>query len=412
MTFDSLNLSSNLLKNLKKIDFVKLTQVQKEVIPQVIEKKDLLVRSKTGSGKTASYVLPILNDLLATKEKNKKPHIKALILTPTRELTLQVAEFFKTMSLNTNIKVVSLIGGVGISQQLLDVQKGCEIVVATSGRLLDIISKKQISLDKVEYFVLDEADKMLDINFQDELNLVLAQLPNNRQNLLFSATFNEKIYNVASKISSTFTKINIQEEEIIPQTLIQKAILVNKEYKSALLRAFIKEQKLKSVLVFMANKRSCDNIANKFRKYGFSADSFHGDLMQEERIYTLNRFKNRKIEVLFLTDIGARGLDIQDVDCVVNFDLPRSSADYVHRVGRTARAEKDGLALSLLSSEDLEHFRLIEKRYALDIIKEQKEGFLFTKKEIVKQKGTAPVKGKRMSKKDKLRLQQDKDLSK
>ncbi len=412
MTFDSLNLFLKLLENLEKIDFVKLTQVQKEVIPQVIEKKDLLVRSKTGSGKTASYVLPILNDLLTTKEKNKKPHIKALILTPTRELTLQVTEFFKTMSLNTNIKVVSLIGGVGISQQLLDVQKGCDIVVATSGRLLDIISKKQINLDKVEYFVLDEADKMLDINFQDELNLVLAQLPKNRQNLLFSATFNEKIYNVVSKISSVFTKINIQEEEIIPQTLIQKAILINKEYKSALLRAFIKEEKLKSVLVFMANKRSCDNIANKFRKYGFSADSFHGDLTQEERIYTLNRFKNRKIEVLFLTDIGARGLDIQDVDCVVNFDLPRSSADYVHRVGRTARAEKDGLALSLLSSEDLEHFKLIEKRYTLDIIKEQKEGFLFTKKEIVKQKGTAPVKGKRMSKKDKLRLQQAKDLSK
>lgn len=392
------------------MDFISPTAIQQQVIPLVLKNEDILAQAQTGSGKTAAFVLPILNALLA-KPSVKKASIKVLVLTPTRELTLQVAEVFKILSqdFEQKPKVVSIIGGESLSKQLIQVQKGCDIVVATSGRLLDIVAKKQISFAHLNYFVLDEADKMLDLNFTQELENILNILPKKRQNLLFSATFPQKILDIASKITQNPVQVGIQNKEAPVETLNQRVIKVNKANKSALLRHLIKTLSLGQVLVFMANKRSCDNIAFKFKKYGFNAQSFHGDLTQEERNFTLDEYKNKKRDILFATDIAARGLDIKTIECVVNYDLPRSAADYLHRIGRTARAGKDGLAITLLSSEDFEHFKLIEKRCNINVKKEEIEGFLFTEQIISKPKGNAPVKGKRKSKKDKLREKALKD---
>jgi len=406
LSFDIFNLSLELSKALEKNNYKTPTPVQKEVIPLVKTKQDIMVQAKTGSGKTASFVIPILETLKENKTQ-KKAKIKVLVLAPTRELTLQIAESFSTLSrfFPKVLSIVSVIGGEKIGEQLLKIQKGCDVVVATSGRLLDIIGKKQIDLSTIEYFVLDEADKMLDLGFVQELDEILKIIPKNRQNLLFSATYSQKVIDIASKITSNAVKVEIKDSTTHVEEITQRAIFVKKEDRSALLRHLIKENKFKSVLVFMANKRATDNIANKFIKKGYEAESFHGDLTQEERNLTLNDFKDKKIDILFSTDIASRGLHIDDIDCVVNFDLPRGTEDYIHRIGRTARAGKSGTAISFLDNENLSHFKLIEKRYNLDITKEQIEGFDFTLLKTTKQKGTAPVKGKRKSKKDKLREQ-------
>jgi ATP-dependent RNA helicase RhlE len=404
MSFASFALSLPLENSLKRVGYETPTPIQYEVIPLVLQKADVVAQAQTGSGKTAAFVLPILNALLE-EPNTKKPKIKVLVLTPTRELTLQVAEVFTSLSQEFAYKpkIVSIIGGQSIGQQLLEVQKGCDIIVATSGRLLDIVRKNQINFSTLQYFVLDEADKMLDLNFVEELESILSILPHKRQNLLFSATFPPKIMDIISKISQNPVRVTVKSDETIVKTLHQRVFQVNKANKSALLRHLIQSEKLEHVLVFMANKRSCDNIAQKFRKYGFNAESFHGDLTQEERVLTLEDFKNRDIHILFATDIAARGLDIETITCVVNYDLPRSTADYVHRIGRTARAGKSGLAITLLSGEDFEHFKLIEKRCNIALEKEEMVGFELTETVANPPKGILPVKGKRKSKKDKLR---------
>lgn len=414
MPFSNLGLNQRINQALKENAYKNLTSIQEKVIPLILEKKDIMAKAQTGSGKTASFVLPIL-ELFFNKHEEKKEKTKAkistLVLTPTRELALQVSKAFTDFSKNfeNKPKIVTIIGGESITQQLLDIQKGCDIVVATTGRLLDILDKKQINLSNIEFFVLDEADKMLDLGFEVELEELLKSLPKNRQNLLFSATYPQKMLNIASKITTKALEVFIEDETQTVQTINQRAITVNKENRSALLRYLIQNNDWEQILVFMANKRSCDNIAFKFRKYGLNAESFHGDLLQDERNDTLEDFKNKKINILFSTDIAARGLHIDDISCVVNFDLPRSPADYVHRIGRTGRAGKSGDAISFIGLEDFEHFSLIEKRCEIKLEKEQIKGFELIGEVIKKQKGNEPIKGKRKSKKDKLREQALKD---
>jgi len=404
MPFSKLSLP--LQQALAEARFSTATPIQEKVIPLVLERKDIMARAQTGSGKSASFVLPIL-ELWSASKGEGKAKIKALVLTPTRELTVQVAEAFTSFGkcLHVKPKVVSIIGGEKIGEQLYDIQQGCDIVVATSGRLLDIMRKKQIDLSRVEFFVLDEADKMLDLGFEQELNSILEALPQKRQNLLFSATYPEKVQRVASKITQNALEVSIEAEAPTLERITQRAIEVNKENRAPLLRQLLRENNWELVLVFMANKRASDNIAVKFRKHGFLAESFHGDLIQEDRAWTLKSFKERKIRVLFATDIAARGLDIDDVSCVINFDLPRSTEDYIHRIGRTGRAGKEGLAISFIDHEDKAHFALIEKRCRIRLHKEQIKGFELTGVAPQKEKGSAPIKGKRKSKKDKLREQ-------
>ena len=406
MSFIKFNFLAPIKEALTNNDYQIPTKIQDEVIPLVFQAKDILARAQTGSGKTASFVLPMLNHWLNNMPLGKSK-IKTLVLTPTRELTLQVADTFNTLSssFEKELKVVSVIGGQSIGDQLLDIQKGCDVVVATPGRLLDILDKNQINLSTIDFFVVDEADKMLDLGFEEELEKILGNLPKERQNLLFSATYPPKMQKIAKKITSNPIIIEIENEEPTVDLITQRAISVNLESRSALLQKILKENNFSKVLVFMANNRAADNIAAKFRKYGFKAESFHGNLEQEDRLFTLDEFKTSKIDILFSSDIASRGLHIDNISCVVNYDLPRSPADYIHRIGRSGRAGSEGLAISFITLENEEHFKLIEKRSNIKLQREEIEGFELKGVAIPKVKGSEPIKGKRKSKKDKLREQ-------
>jgi len=412
MQFNELNLSQELQNALLKNDYKDATTIQEKVIPLVLDGSDVMAKAQTGSGKTASFVLPLLNiwQEQLVKRTTKKPKIKILILTPTRELTIQVSNSIKNFSKEfiQKPKIATVIGGVSIGDQLLEIQQGVDIVVSTTGRLLDIIDKKQINLSFLEHLVLDEADKMLDLGFAEELDLLLKELPEKRQNLLFSATYPQKMLEIAAKITTHPISIEIENEEPTVVNIKQRAIKVNKENRNALLQELLRKNKWKRVLVFVSSKRSSDNIANKFRKKGFLADSFHGDLIQEDRNFTLDEFKENKIKILFATDIASRGLHVDDISCVINYDLPRGSSDYVHRIGRTGRAGKEGVAISFIGLEDFEHFNLIEKKVNISLEKEEIQGYELEGIPILKEKGKAPIKGKRKSKKDKLREAQNK----
>ena len=406
MSFSNIELSDKLQSGLNKRGFVKPTPIQEKVIPLVLKKHDVMAMAQTGSGKSASFILPIL-ELWSKNIGEGKAKIKALVLTPTRELTQQVANAFNTFSIDLaqKPKVVSVIGGEGIGDQLYAIQQGCDILVATSGRLLDVVSKKQMNLSHVEFLVLDEADKMLNLGFAEELDLILNELPQKRQNLLFSATYPPNMLAIASKITQNPIEAIIEHKEPIVDDITQRAIEVNSENRGPLLRELLKSEKYEQVLVFMANKRATDNIATKFRRHGFNARPFHGDLIQEDRNSTLQEFRAKKIQVLFATDIAARGLDIEGITCVINFDLPRSPTDYIHRIGRTARAGKEGVAISFISHENREHFAIIQKKCKINIDFEKIAGYEITGVVPAKVKGAAPVKGKGKSKKDKAREQ-------
>ena len=407
MSFKTLGLSSQILKAIRENGFTNPTPIQTQVIPLILKGEDIMARAQTGTGKSAGFILPLVQSLseIKSKETQKKAKIRILVLTPTRELTLQIAQGFDTFSKTApkSIKTVSLIGGEKIGEQLYDIQQGCDILVATSGRFIDVVSKKQMSLENLEFLVLDEADKMLDLGFAEELDSILSSIPDKRQNLLFSATYPKKMLAIASRISKEAIEVSVDGEEATVENIVQRVIRVNIENRSPLLRHLIKEEKLGQVLVFMANKRATDNIAMKFKKHGLNAQSFHGDLDQEERNLTLQEFKDKKINILFTTDLISRGLHIDDIDCVMNFDLPRSPTDYIHRIGRTARAGKSGLAISFIDQESEAHFKLIEKRANIKLQRENIENFELTGEAPKKVKGPAPVKGKKKSKKDKLR---------
>jgi len=405
MNFEQLKLTQKILNVVQEKGFTTPTPVQEKVIPLVLAKKDVMALSQTGSGKSASFVLPVLQLWSQNRDSAKKGKIKVLVLTPTRELTLQVASTFSEFAkeLPKKPQIVSIIGGEKIGEQLFEIQKGCDILVATSGRFLDVLSKKQMNLSHLDYLILDEADKMLDLGFEEELEAILEAIPKERQNLLFSATYPPKMQHIAAKISSNVVRVEIEQKTEVVDTIKQRVIEVNRENRGPLLRHLLKEHKWHLVLVFMANKRATDNIAEKFRKYGIKAASFNADLEQDVRNDTLQAFKEGKVNVLFATDIAARGLDINDIDCVINYDLPRSPADYIHRIGRTARAGKSGESISFIDYETEAHFILIEKRSSIKLPRESIAEFELTGEAPQKVKGPAPVKGKKKSKKDKLR---------
>ena len=404
MSFTTLELSTSIQKALTENNYVQPTPIQEKVIPLILQGQDVMAKAQTGSGKSASFVLPVLEHWSQNIPEGKAK-IKVLVLTPTRELTQQVADYFSKFGkyLERKPKVVSIIGGESIGDQLYAIQKGCDILVATSGRFLDVLSKKQMNLSHIEYLILDEADKMLNLGFSEELDLILEAIPKKRQNLLFSATYPQKMLDIAAKITTEPKEVSIENETQTVEKITQRVIEVNPENRGPLLRYLMKKEKLKSILVFMTNKRATDNIAAKFRKRGYLAESFNGDLPQEERNYALKEFKEKKIQILFATDLVSRGLDIDDIDCVINYDLPRSPADYIHRIGRTGRAGKSGLAITFIGHEEQAHFKVIEKRSDIKLQREQIAGFELTGEAPLKEKGPAPVKGKKKSKKDKLR---------
>ena len=411
MSFSSLDLPEYILKAVDELSYEKPTAIQEQSIPLINEGKDLVAEAQTGTGKTAAFALPIIKKINELPDKKKKISVLSLVLVPTRELAIQVATSFKNYSKHSpkKIKMISLIGGEKIEDQIYGLRTGVDVVVATPGRLLDIIKRSEIRLVELQHLVIDEADKMLDFGFTEELNALLEKLPKVRQNLLFSATFPPKVVALSERFIENPEKIVIESDVRTVEAISQKVIQVNRENRRPLLQKMLTEEDWDQVMVFVVSKRAARNLAEKLKKNGIEAVGFHGDLEQSERISVLKQFRKKAFKVLVSTDIAARGIDIEKLSCVVNYDLPRSPRDYVHRIGRTGRAGESGFAVSFVDHETEAHFRLIEKKSGKRIGRQQVEGFELTGDAPEKVKGPAPVKGKRKSKKDKLREQAAKE---
>jgi ATP-dependent RNA helicase RhlE len=363
MSFDSLGLSTPLLKAIAAQNYTQPYPIQAQAIPAVIKGKDILGIAQTGSGKTASFALPILEKLYQRKSAAKNRHITALVLVPTRELAVQVAEVFTSFGnlLPERVKTMAVFGGVSINPQMIQMQ-GVEILVATPGRLLDLISSKAVYLSDVEILVLDEADKMLNLGFKEEMDKIFSLLPPNRQNLLFSATLGKDVDTITEMILHDPVKIEIKTEEQNLDIIRQSGYWVTEERKGPLLRHLIKEKDMRQVLVFTSSVHRADAVAEKLKTNGIQAAAMHSKKSQGARTQTLRDFKTGKLRVMVATDLASRGIDIQFLPFVINYELPRSPKDYIHRIGRTGRAENPGEAISLVSQEEEHHFYIIQKK--------------------------------------------------
>ena len=367
MSFIELGLSPSLIRILNKQNFSMPYPIQKQVIPAVMNGKDVLGVAKTGSGKTASYVLPILMNLYGNPV-NKNRFVNVLVLVPTRELAVQVQEVFHEFGsvLPEPIRSKAVFGGVSINPQMKSLSN-VNVLVATPGRLLDLVKSNAVHLSEIETLVLDEADKMLSLGFEEEMSEIFALLPKKRQNLLFSATFDEKIEKVNSNLLNNPVLIKIGEssgktaENNLDQ-IEQVAYFVSEEKKGPLLRHIIKENKDSRILIFVSSTRKADNVANKLMNNGIKATAIHSKKSQGKRTHALNEFKLGQLNVLIATDLLGRGIDIEELPMVINYELPRSPQDYIHRIGRTGRAEANGKAISLITPSDEAHFRVIQKK--------------------------------------------------
>ena len=412
MSFSKLGLDATMLRVVTAVRYTVPTPIQEQAIPLILEGNDLIAQAQTGTGKTAAFALPILQLLNDMGPDTKTKSVRALVLTPTRELAQQVAQAFDLFGRYTprEIRVTSIIGGEEIHEQLTRLRGGVEIVVATPGRLLELIRAAKISFAQLHFLVIDEADKMLDLGFSEEIDLLINTLPATRQNLLFSATYPEKVMQLTQQVMQNPKHINITDSALPLANITQRVIEVNRKNRASLLRYLMKEEQWKHVLVFVASKRGARNLTAKLQRDGVHADALHGDLDQKQRTQVLEQFKNRQIKVLIATDIAARGIDIENLSTVVNYDLPRSPVDYIHRIGRTGRAGLMGIAISFVGHEDQAYFSVIEKRTQLRLDREQIPGFELAGEAIQKKKGAPPVKGKRPSKKDKARAAQNRSL--
>jgi ATP-dependent RNA helicase RhlE len=362
MSFSELGLSDALLQIVKKYDFPTPYPIQIAAIPAVLSGKDVLGIAQTGSGKTASFVLPILQQF-QNKPAAKNRHIKALIVVPTRELAVQVGEVVKAFSENLPrpVKSLAVFGGVSINPQMIQMQ-GVEILIATPGRLLDLADNNAMQLSELDILVLDEADKMLNLGFKEEMNRIFALLPKKRQNLLFSATLGKDIDTITEMLLRNPVKIEVESEVENLDLIQQTGYSVTEERRGPLLRYLIKEQQLKQVLVFTSSVHKADTVVNKLKQNGITALALHSQKSQGARTDALRYFKSGEITVLVATDLASRGIDIPSLPVVINYELPRSPKDFIHRIGRTGRAGVEGKAISFIGVEDEQHFKVIQKK--------------------------------------------------
>lgn len=403
MPFTSLGLSPALLRALSARAYTVPTPIQAAAIPAVLQGRDVLGSAQTGSGKTLAFALPLLQRLAQTPAP--KPRCaRALVLAPTRELAAQVGEEFRGLAqhLDTPLKVSVVFGGVSINPQMMGLRGGTDIVVATPGRLLDLVDHNALTLEGVQTLVLDEADRLLDLGFAEELARIQSLLPRQRQNLFFSATLAPAVQTLAQALLRDPLRIDVLPAPQDHPDIAQRAIAVDANRRTQLLRQLIVQEGWSRVLVFVATKHAAEIVADKLRKADIDAEPFHGELSQGKRTQVLADFKADRIRVVVATDVAARGLDISQLPVVVNYDLPRSTSDYTHRIGRTGRAGESGLALSLVSAGTEAHMRLIEKRQGLQLPREVLAGFEPVETATVTET-TGGIKGKRPSKKDKLR---------
>lgn len=367
LQFKDLQLIAPILKALEATGYTSPTPIQAQAIPVILEQKDVLGCAQTGTGKTAAFAIPMLQ-LLSTEQVKKKPRpIRALILTPTRELAIQIEENFVQYAKDLPIKSLVIFGGVGAQPQKDALRTGVDVLIATPGRLLDLYNQRCLSLRQLEFFVLDEADRMLDMGFIHDVRKVIQLLPEKRQTLFFSATMPPEIQKLADSILVNPVKIEVTPESSTAEKINQSVYFVEKSDKKHLLLHLIKEQNLPRVLVFSRTKHGADRIAKDLSKNGISAEAIHGNKSQGARQKALQGFKERKLRVLVATDIAARGIDIDDLANVVNYDLPNIPESYVHRIGRTGRAGKDGTAVSFCDDEEFAYLKDIEKSIRLSI---------------------------------------------
>ena len=364
MKFEDLGLMPELLRAVTDNGYTEPTPIQAQAIPVILEGKDILGGAQTGTGKTAGFTLPMLQRLARHANASSSPArhpVRALILTPTRELAMQVFESVKTYGKHLPLRAICLYGGVDIKPQIEEMRQGREIVVATPGRLLDHVQQKTVAFTSVEMLVLDEADRMLDMGFIPDIKRILALLPSARQSLLFSATFSEEIRKLADSMLKAPQLIEVARRNTVSETVSHRVYAVAQEDKRHLLVHILRAQQLRQVLIFVGTKFGASRLAHYLQRQGIEADAIHGDKSQQQRTEALESFKSGRIKVLVGTDVAARGLDIDDLPHVINYELPHVAEDYIHRIGRTGRAGKQGEATSLVSPMEKQHLADIEK---------------------------------------------------
>jgi len=377
MNFESLGLNRDILDAITALGYEEPTPVQIQAIPVALDKKDVLASAQTGTGKTAAFVLPMLQRLGHDKKNVGKHLLRGLILVPTRELAMQVGASVEAYGKNLPFVSVNLYGGKKISAEKVKLEKGVDIVVATPGRLVEHIQEGNLKLSNINYFVLDEADRMLDMGFINEIRAIGEEMPKGRQTFMFSATFTPKVVNLGKSLLRKPKIIEVARQNKTAETIEQKVHFVNSDMKIDLLSFMIGSQNFKQVLVFTRTKDGTDNIAKELTAAGLPATAIHGDITQAKRTKALAQFKEGKFRVLVATDVAGRGLDIKDMDYVINYELPSVPEDYVHRIGRTGRAGKKGLAISLVSAYDVAYLFEIEKLIGLKMEEMKTEGYVF-----------------------------------
>ena len=378
MPFDHLGLGPETLRAVEEEGYTDPTPIQEQAIPIVLKGVDLMARAQTGTGKTAAFALPILERLKGQANKSFSPArhpIRVLVVTPTRELAIQVHDSFKAYGKYVGLRSTIVYGGVPMGPQQKDLLGGVEIVVATPGRLLDHAGSRTLNLGQVEVLVLDEADRMLDMGFIDDIRRILAMLPAKRQNLLFSATLDGEVRSLASTFLSNPEMVDIEPTIKAAELVEQVAYLVDADRKRELLSYLVRSRDLHQVLVFTRTKQMTRRLASQLDRGGVEATAIHGDRSQPERERALEMFKSGEVRVLVATDVAARGLDIEDLPVVVNFEIPYDPEDYIHRIGRTGRAGKEGIALSLVSFDEEEQLKGINRLLKKDLPVMQVRGF-------------------------------------
>ena len=374
MTFDTLGLSEPLLRAIADTGYTEPTPIQAQSIPAVLKGGDILAAAQTGTGKTASFVLPILQRI-SNQAPIKNNQVRALVLTPTRELAAQIQQSVVEYGKHLNLRSTVVFGGVKINPQMMKLRGGVDVLVATPGRLLDLYRQNAVKFDQVETLVLDEADRMLDMGFIHDIKKILAALPKQRQNLLFSATFSSEIRSLANNLLHNPLEINVAPKNTAAETVEQKIYPVDKARKAELLSHLIRSQNWQQALVFSRTKHGANKLVKLLARDDIRAAAIHGNKSQAQRTKALDEFKRGKVQVLVATDIASRGIDIEQLPQVVNFDLPNVPEDYVHRIGRTGRAGKEGQAVSLVSADEISLLHDVERVIKTNIKREEIEDF-------------------------------------
>ena len=366
-SFTDLNLNKNIQNNLAKKGYGQPTPIQEQSIPHILENKDILGIAQTGTGKTAAFALPTISNLIKSGKSCGKKGVRALILSPTRELASQIADNVKSYSKGLNLRYLTIFGGVSIHNQIKHLGRGTDILIATPGRLIDLMNRNAIDLSGVEALILDEADRMLDMGFIGDIRKIAAKTPNDRQTILFSATMPEDIGKLAESLLKNPVKVEVAKESTTAEKIEQKVYFVDKSNKPKLLKHILQNEEMEHVLIFSKTKYGADRIARRLEDDSIRAAAIHGNKTQSARERTLKRFRQGKIKVLVATDIAARGIDVSTITHVINYDLPQDPESYVHRIGRTARAGKQGHALTFCDLSELNNLKAVEKTIKLEI---------------------------------------------